>query len=200
MEVETRSAALQLGLSQRQVQRLAANGRISYRSIAGRKVVASRSLLGVSRSTARGRCWNEKTVRAACELLENDSTELIAASQLSRLRARLRTASVEELAYQVLGKRVSIWRRTRAAQDTAGPTAEGLSSTGESLAVSVTSSAGALARRLRLLEDAEGDVLLVELDTAARTIVIDIALYAYGDERTSSAAGERIRNRQSDLA
>ena len=182
------------------MQRLAASGRVSYRSIAGRTVVASRSLLGVSRSTARGRHWNEKTVQAACELLENGSTELIAASQLSRLRARLRNASVEELAYQVLGKRVSIWRSTRSAQDPAGPTSEGLTSIGESLAVSVTSSAGSLARRLRMLEDAEGGVLLVELDTAARAVVTDIALYAYGDERTSSAARQRIRNRQSDLA
>ncbi|MFL0712427.1 MAG: hypothetical protein ACJLS2_07115 [Microcella pacifica] len=39
MEIETRSAATQLGLSQRQVQRLAQNGRVIHRAVAGRTVV-----------------------------------------------------------------------------------------------------------------------------------------------------------------
>ncbi len=200
MEMATRSAAAQLGLSQRQVQRLARSGRVVNRAVAGRTVVAGRSLVAVSRSAARGRRWDERTVAAACDLLERGATEQISGSQRSRLRARLRTISVADLAYQVLGNRVTLWRSTRPATGSADHLADGLSSTGERLDVKVTQNAAALARRSRMLEDADGETLLVELDTDAPAVVEDIALYACGDERTSSAAKQRIQTRQADLS
>lgn len=200
MEIETRSAATQLGLSQRQVQRLAKSGRVIHRAVAGRTVVAGRSVIAVSRSTARGRHWNERTVKAACDLLEQGSTHVISGSQRSRLRARLRTLPIAELAYHVLGSRVTLWRSTRHEGGTAAQFEYGLSSTGEGLVITVTPNAAALARRLRLLEDADGETLLVELDTDAHAIVVDIALYAYGDERTSSAARQRVEARRATLS
>ena len=198
MEVVSREAASQLGVSQRQVQRLAQAGRLSSRAIAGRTVLATRSILALSRSPGRGRHWDARTVAAAAELLETGSTEQISGSQRSRLRARLRTISVPDLAYQVLGDRVSLWRNAK-------PTgadvrlAQGLTTTGEQLDVKVTSDSRALSRQLRLLKDADGETLLVQLDTRAPSAIQDIVLYAYADERTSSAARRRIEARQAEI-
>lgn len=199
MEVVTRVASAQLGVSQRQVQRLTQSGRVASRTIAGRKVIAGRSLVAVSRSAARGRHWDDRTVAAAVELFGNGSTEQISGSQRSRLRARLRGISLPELAYHVLGDRVTLWRSTRPTTGSASRLADGLSSTGERLEIKVTKDAAATARKLRLLEDADGETLLVELDTDGPAVVQDIVLYAYGDERTSSAAKQRIQTRQSKL-
>jgi hypothetical protein len=194
MEVATNSAAAHLGVSQRQVQRLAQSGRLVSRDIAGRTVVAGSSLAAAARSKGRGRHWDDRTVAAAANLLEHGSTELISGSQRSRLRARLRTISLSELAYQTLGGRVTLWRDTRH-----GPApddlADGLTSTGGRLDIKVVPDVSSYARRTRLLEDTEGDTLLIELDTDTPAVVVDIALYAYGDTRTSSAAAERIRAR-----
>lgn len=143
----------------------------------------------------RGRRWNEQTVQAACELLERGSTECISGSQRSRLRARLRDTSAAELALHVLADRVSLWKTTQREASLNSELADGLSSTGESLTIKVTKNGTALARKLRLLEDADGDFIIVELGTSAPAIVADIALYAYGDERTSSAARQRIEAR-----
>lgn len=200
MEVTTGAAASQLGVSQRQVQRLARSGRIIHRSVAGRTVVAGRSLVAASRSAARGRRWNERTVAAACELLEHAKTEWISGSSRSRLRARLRTISLAELAYQVLGERVSLWRSTRPTREMPDASADGLSTTGTRLEAKVTQNAAALARQARMIEDIDGNMLLIELDTDTPGVVEDIALYAYGDERTSSAARQRIQARQKALA
>lgn len=198
MEVVSREAASQLGVSQRQVQRLAQSGRLSSRAIAGRTVLAARSILALSRSPGRGRHWDDRTVAAAAELLETGSTEQISGSQRSRLRARLRTISVPDLAYQVLGDRVSLWRNTKpiSADERL---AQGLSTTGQQLDVKVTSDSQALSRRLRLLEDADGETLLVQLDTTAPYAIQDIVLYAYADERTSSAARRRTEARQAEI-
>ena len=108
--------------------------------------------------------------------------------------------TVAELAYQVLGNRATLWRSTRRDVNSGSQVPDGLSSTGEGLNVKVTRDTTALARRLRLLEDADGETLLIEFDTNAPAVVTDIALYAYGDERTSSAARERMQARQATLA
>ena len=200
MEVDTHSAAAQLGLSQRQVQRLARGGRVVSRSVAGRTVVAGRSLVAASRSAARGRRWDEQTVAAACDLLDHGQTERISGSQRSRLRARVRDILVADLAYQVLGNRVTLWRSTRPATGSPGGSMDGLSDTGTRLEVKVTQDAAAFARRARLLEDPDGDTILVELDADAAAVIEDIALYAYGDERTSSAAKQRVEARQVRLS
>lgn len=103
---------------------------------------------------------------------------------------------MQELAYQVLGDRVTIWRSTRPTSGV-GELVDGLSSTGEGLEVKVVQNASTFARRARLLKDAEGGVLLVELDTRSPSVVAEIALYAYGDVRTSNVALQRVQERQS---
>lgn len=200
MEVTTRNAAAQLGVSQRQVQRLAHSGRVVQRSIAGRTVVASRSLLAASRSSARGRRWEDRTAAAACELLEHGTTERITGSQRSRLRARLRDMPAAELAYQLLGERVTLWRRTGAGARQSEAATSGFSGTGNALDVLVDADTRALARASRLIEDGDGTALLIELDTGAPQVAQDVALYAYGDERESSAARQRLETRRDALA
>lgn len=200
MDTPTRTAASQLGVTQRQVQRLAQSGRVVSRTIAGRKLVASRSVVAASRSAGRGRHWDDRTVAAAAELLEQGTTERVTGSQRSRLRARLRTITPAEVAYHALSDRVTIWRKT--GLEPARPTAvaEGFTSTGDQLEIKVTQNASALARRQRLLEDTNGNILLIEIGTDAPAVIEDIALYAYGDARTSSAALARINTRQLALA
>lgn len=198
MELDTRSAALQLGVSQRQIQRLARSGRVNSRSIAGRKVVAGRSLVAATRSRGFGRRWDDRTVAAAIELLDSDTTTQIVSSQRSRLRARLREISMQDLAYQVLADRASLWRETRSSSRSK-EWADELTSTGDRLEIRVESDAAKFARQERLLEDLDGDILLIELDTKANRVVEDIALYAFGDTRTSSVAAQRIRARREKL-
>ena len=77
---------------------------------------------------------------------------------------------------------------------------DGLSDTGARLEVKVTQDAATFSRRARLLEDPDGGTILVELDADAVAVIEDIALYAYGDERTSSAAKQRIEARQARLS
>lgn len=204
MSIVSRAGAAHLGVSQRQVQRLAERGRLISHNVAGRRVLAPRSLLAISRTSGRGRRWDQRTVAAACELLARGSTEQLTGSQRSRLRARLRAITIPELAYQVLGDRVSLWRRTRkttADGDTTGTTPDGFTSTGSTIEVKVTANARALSRRDRLVEDLEGDVVVLEIDLQrdASTIAADLALYAYGDERTSSAAKQRVAERIATL-
>lgn len=200
MEMLTSEAATQLGVSQRQVQRLARGGRVVSRNFAGRTVVARGSVLAASRTMKRGRRWDAQTVAAATELLEQGTTERIAGSQRSRLRARLRTITIGELAYHALGDRVSIWRRAGKASVRSKAVPDGFTSTGEKLNIKVTQSARALARKLRLLQDNDGDILIVEIDTDAPAVIEDIALFAYGDTRTSSAARQRLETRLTAVA
>lgn len=200
MDTVTREAASQLGVSQRQVQRLAHTGRVMSRDVAGRKVISQKSIVAASRSKERGRRWDERTVAAAAELLQGGSTERVTGSQRSRLRARLRTISAAELAYHALGERVTLWRRAGQASARSDSAADGLTTTGQRLQIKVVKNAAATARRERLLEDTDGDILLVEIHTDAPAVIENIALYAYGDTRTSSAAKQRIEARRSALA
>lgn len=148
----------------------------------------------------RGRHWSAQTVAAATELLEQGTTERIAGSQRSRLRARLRTITIEELSYHALGDRVTIWRRAGKASVRSNAVPDDFTSTGDKLDVKVTQNAAALARQLRLLEDNDGDIIVVEVDTDAPAVIEDIALFAYGDTRTSSAARQRLETRLAVLA
>lgn len=200
MDTATRDAAAQLGVSQRQVQRLAKSGRIVSRDVAGRTVVARASVVAASRTMARGRRWDTRTVAAAAELLELGTTERVTGSQRSRLRARVRTMTVTKLAYHALVDRVTLWRRTGTASALSNKATNGFTTTGVQLDVKVTQNPTALARTTRLIEDTAGDTILIEIDTDAPAIIEDIVLFAYGDTRTSSAAQARIEARQAALA
>lgn len=193
MEYSTSAAARELGVSQRQVQRLASAGRVASRDVAGRIVVGGGSLVALTRMAGRGRPWSDGMASAAADLLEHGETSRVHGRDLSRLFARLRRADVSALAYQVLGGRVTVWRRSGAATNV--DSSDGLSASGLGLDVVVVSRASDHARRARLLQDSDGETLLVELETDGRQSVTDLARFAYGDVRTSSAARELLEHR-----
>lgn len=145
-------------------------------------------MLAASRSRGRGRRWTPETVRAALELLASGTTDRVQGSTLSRLRSRLRASDAQELAYHVIADRATLWRALRREDARAAE----LSGTGAAIAVGITSDAVRYARRERFVQDLDGQTVLLELDTDATEAAEAIVLYAYGDERTSSAARSRI--------
>jgi hypothetical protein len=193
----SRAAASQLGLSRREVNRAVRSGRIVSARIGDRNVVSDRAVVAASRTAGRGRRWSPLTARAALELLESGNTDLVRGSERSRLKARLRAAGARELGYQLLAGRVSLWRRTSATGarvESALAASLGLAADG-GLAVDVAADVGRRARELRLVEDSEGDVLLVEGDERARRVLEAVGLYAFGSTRESGAAEAWLRER-----
>jgi hypothetical protein len=179
------------------VNRAVRSGRIVSARIGDLNVVSDRAVVAASRTAGRGRRWSALTASAALELLETGSTALVSGSERSRLKARLRKADASELGYQLLAGRTSLWRRTGATHrrvESALAAQLGLAADG-GLAVDVTEGAARRARELRLVEDSEGDVLLVEGDQHARLALEAVGLYAFGDSRESGAAAAWLRER-----
>lgn len=184
------TAAKRLGLSRRQVNRAAVTGRIVTDRIGGINVVSDRAIVAAARTASRGRRWSELSARAALELIEHGETRLVSGSARSRLKARLRSATAADLGYQLLTERVSLWRETGASPSAFGEALSrelGLAVDG-GLVVVVAAEAPRRARELRLVEDIEGDVLLVESDSASRLALGAVGLYAFGGPRESSTA------------
>jgi len=89
-----------LGLSMRQVQRLADGGRIAVIGHVGRTALLdTRSVLQLRQvGIARGRAWNEATIWSAIALLDGEADVGIGdASRRWHLRERLRQLAAEEL-------------------------------------------------------------------------------------------------------
>lgn len=193
MEISTNDAARELQVSQRQVQRLAAEGRIASRAVAGRVVVGGRSLLAATRMAGRGRRWDDETVVAALELLESGSTARLQGRKLARLQARLAEMTVSELAYQALASRVSFWRKASGSATAAGR--DGFTSSGSTLEVLLATDVAFIARTNRLVEDLDGDVLIVDFNTSHSQLVLDLTDYAYGDVRMSAVARQRLEEK-----
>ncbi len=105
-------AAKRLGVSPRQAQRLAAAGDLTR---AAGTTVTSQSVITVmalrTQHTRLTRAWSEQTAWAALALLSgrDDLARSISQAQLSRLRARLRDANPESLAFS-LRNRASVHR------------------------------------------------------------------------------------------
>ena len=185
----TRTAAEHLGVSKRQVNRLAQAGLLVTDRLGDATLVSDRALEAARRTTGRGRRWAPHTAEAALELIQSSETTLLGSAERSRLRARIRAADASELAYQLLPGRVSLWRRTGATPSTPSAIADrlGLAADG-GLAVIVADDAAHRARALRLVHDTEGDVLIVEGADAHRLAWEALGLFAYGGTRESSAA------------
>src|SRR4051794_36184074 len=98
-EMTTIAAARVLGVSSRQVQRLAAAGELTeVGRIGGNLLLDANSVHRLAqRGRQRGRPWSEETARAAVDLLDAGRTTRLNAAQRSRLRARLRDVDAEEL-------------------------------------------------------------------------------------------------------
>ncbi len=203
-------AAHELGVSARTVQQMIERGVLCVVGTAGRtQVLDELSVQAVGRSRGKGRKWSKRTLRAALDILDGGPGEGISASERSRLRATLRAGSVEDVVHAAAS-----WRRRyrmrqtrgsrgdlRAALHPAGPsrlvgldTAEAFGLLpGDSWILTgyVTDTAG-LVRRFGLVDDADGDIALLEVDdvppcSLART-AIDLVLW--GSAREHSAGRE----------
>lgn len=197
----TRDAAARLGVTKRQVNRLVHSGGIVADRIGGNVLISDRALTAARRSASRGRRWTGLTARAATELIEHGTTTALTGTELSRLKQRLRAATAAELAYQLLADRASLWRATTgtgAAVESALAEQLGLAASG-GLSVEATPDPKRRARELRLVEDTEGDVLLVEADPDARLTSEALGLYAFGGTRESTAAAAWLRDRLEQL-
>ena len=98
MEVTLADAARRLGVTPRQAQRLAREGRLQeVRRVGNTVLVDDSSLTALSRaSRGAGRRWEAKTAWAAIELLETGATQRLRGTTLSRLTSKVRSLTVEE--------------------------------------------------------------------------------------------------------
>ena len=202
MHVSVSQGAAELALSSRQLRRQAASGRVAAHRYGRGYVIAERQLQVMHRTTHRGRPWNDRTKRAALDLLATGATVELSGSDRSRLKQRLRSVAVNVLAGQILAGRASL-RRAISTDDTRRhlPTIIGelgLSSSG-GLGVLVAPDPTLAARRARLGVDDSGDVVVVEGDARHTRVLEALALYAYGDARESAAAADWLSRAQAAL-
>ena len=92
-------ASRQLGVSIRQIQRLAATGALTQVGNVGRsKLIDARSVQRLkARGSRRGRPWTAETIAAAIDLLTDGDTERLSSLERRRLRGRLSALSAEDL-------------------------------------------------------------------------------------------------------
>lgn len=191
MYLTTAEAARQLNVSQRQIRRVAASGRISSAQYGRSYLLSTREIRSLGRTAQRGRNWSAEAQQAALDLLSNGATDALGASAKSRLRARLRSVSLQALAGQVLRGRVT-FRSTLNIHEKAlfvASIAEelGLSAQG-GLSIFVAEQAGKQARQHKLVEDSEGEIAVVEGAEQHRQILEALVFYAYGNTRERDAA------------
>lgn len=199
MYLSTSEAARELGVSDRQVRRAAANGRLVASRHGSAHSVSTRHVRMLARTKHRGRSWSVRAQRAALDLLSHGSTNVLASSELSRMKRRVRSAQVSTLAGQILRNRISL---RRAADSDANQKFTpallrevGLSADG-GLGVLVAEDAARVARRERLGLDAMGDIAVVEGEESHRMVLEALTLFALGDTRESSAAHRWIEAAQ----
>lgn len=191
MELSTAQAAEELGVSARQVRRAVQNGRLRSERVGGAYTVPTRQVQVMRRTAHRGRAWSEVTCYAALDLLTRGTTNTISGSERSRLRRRVRTATISTISGQILRDRVSLRRSPHATRKRSfSPSILhelDLSADGR-LGIIVARQANVVARHHHLALDDAGDIVVIEGDDEHRPALEALALYAYGDTRESSAA------------
>jgi hypothetical protein len=95
-----------LGMSTRQVERLAAAGDLACVGAVGKALLIDfESVYRLqARGTRRGRAWSPETIHHAIAFLQGNDAHEMSATQRSRLRSRLRTMSAEECVQATFGR------------------------------------------------------------------------------------------------
>lgn len=160
-----------------------------------------RQVLALERTAHRGRDWSAVTQQAALDLLSTGETSTALTSTAltgtarSRLKGRIRGASVGALAGQILRDRVSLRRavsnEVKSRYTSVLAKELGLSA-GGGLGVLVATGATREARKARLGLDDSGDIAVIEGEEVHRKVLESLALCVYGDARESSAAAAWI--------
>ena len=110
MHLSTSQAAVELGISPRQLRRTVVAGRIVATKYGTSHAFSPRQLQALERTAHRGRNWTEPACRAALDLLATGETSELSGTERSRLKQRLRNSDVGSLAGQILRGRVSLRR------------------------------------------------------------------------------------------
>lgn len=210
MELTIADAASRLGVSVREAQRLAQQGQLQVVRRVGRSLlVEDTSVTQRVRGTrSRGRLWSANTAWAAIELLDRGATDRLTGSARSRLKRRLASITAEDFA-RLAADRAEVRRMTQTRRRSAALEAALLVS-GRSalkddriagrfgLAGEATEhvegyvrrgTAGEVASRFGLVDDADGEVLLriSNEDAVASHITVALDLVERGDTRQRSA-------------
>ncbi|MEX5270395.1 hypothetical protein [Kocuria sabuli] len=197
MELTIAEAAVRLGVTPRQAQRLAEAGRLQVVRRVGRTLlVEDTSVTALARDrSGAGRRWNGRTAWAAIELLEHGRTDRVTGSTASRLRRRLPQLSADELMHLATDRaqtmRLTQTRRRRDALE-AALMLSGRSALAEPAMAARFGLAGGdtgivegyvlrenlaeLQERFGLMPDAEGEVLLRVADQAPVAGIVTSAL------------------------
>lgn len=156
------AAAVELGVSRRQVARLARAGEVVVaREIGDMLLLDAGSVHRRAQlRPVRGRPWNEDVAWAALTLLSGEDVDWIPAAQMARLKHRLRRSSAQEVAF--LARRRAAVHRMRGWAGSAANLSEYLVLTGASALVRrpVASKFGLAASRRGI----DGYVLAEEYD------------------------------------
>jgi hypothetical protein len=202
MHLSTSQAAVELGISPRQLRRTVVAGRIVATKYGTLHAFSPRQLQALERTAHRGRNWTDPSCRAALDLLATGETSELIGTERSRLKQRLRNSDVGSLAGQILRGRVSLRRaaspETKSSYVSTLVGELGLSA-GAGLGVLIARDADRVARKARLGLDDSGDVAVVEGEEVHRRVLEVLALYVYGDARESSAAAQWIATAQGTI-
>jgi len=202
MHLSTSQAAVELGISPRQLRRTVVAGRIVATKYGTSHAFSPRQLQALERTAHRGRNWTDPSCRAALDLLATGETSELIGTERSRLKQRLRNSDVGSLAGQILRGRVSLRRaaspETKSSYVSTLVGELGLSA-GGGLGVLIARDADRVARKARLGLDDSGDVAVVEGEEVHRRVLEVLALYVYGDARESSAAAQWIATAQGTI-
>ena len=205
MELTIGQAALAYDRSERLVQLALRSGALAGHRTVGRVTtmddIAARAW---SRSVARGRPWTPAVRDAALDLLSNGRTERLAASERSRLKARLSSLTARDIAHAAGG--LGTWARYRGdtpyASTRIGPSAVDATQLGILpgegwLTFVQTDDLDRYELEHDVTLDADGNLGVVErpgIDDRPARILLDT--YLLGNARQSAAAASALEERR----
>lgn len=205
MELTVARAASQHGRTERFVQLALQRGDLPGLRRVGRATVFDDvAATAWSRSLARGRRWSPEVASAALDMLSHGRTERLSSSERSRLRARLRSMSAQEIAHAAGGLGRG-WGRYRVSRipglDRVGPSRVDQSELGilpgrAWMTFAQTEDLDAFELETDSLLDADGNLGMVErpsVDDRIARVLLDT--YLLGDVRLSAAAATELEAR-----
>lgn len=199
MITSTLEASEVLGITQRQVQNAVKDGLLTAQRIGNALAVYERQVFALRRMKLSGRRWNHETVLAALDLLSGSAVTTVHGSQLSRLKAKLRTISDAELAGRVLAGKVTLYRGTAEQQRSIGSALSGeMALIGGGTSVIVDQDTARTARSLGLHADPEGNVVAFDGSSMHAAVVEALVYTVYGASRERSAGSEWLKARRAE--
>lgn len=200
MMISSSQAANMLGITDRQVRRAVETGMLEADRVGRSLLLHVRNVVALGRMDLLGRGWSDVTREAALDLLSYGSTDRVAGSSKSRLKARVRSAEVASLAGHLIAGRAKVYAGENSDSKAfqSGIAAQ-LGLGGTLLGVIVSEDFEEEAIAFRLHEDPDGRIVGISGNERHTEILHAFSLYVYGDTRESSAAEQFIKERVARL-